>query len=63
MLSDQELLSKAALAREAAHIAPMAEWSKDHTGHSAIVHHTNAWADRGQEFVNLMSEVRRRGLA
>ncbi len=61
-MNDAELLQRTAVARGAAHCAGFAEWSKDHTGHSAIVQHTRGWADRGQEFVNLMVEVRRRGL-
>lgn len=36
--------------REAAHIAPFAEFSMDHRGHTAIVNHTNAWATRGNEW-------------
>ncbi len=61
-MTDQELLQATSAARGDAHRAPFAEWSKDHTGHSAIVHHTRAWAERGHSFVELMSEVRRRGL-
>ena len=37
--------------RQLAHDAPFAEWSKDHRGHSAIVNHTSAWADRGNEWL------------
>ncbi len=62
-LSNDGLLSAASAARGAAHRAPFAEWSKDHTGHSAIVHHTTSWAERGHAFVDLMTECRRRGLA
>lgn len=38
--------------RKLAHNAPLAEWSKDHRGHSAIVNHTNAWASRGKEWMD-----------
>lgn len=62
-MTDQELLEKTSVARGHAHRAPLAEWSKDHTGHSAIVNHTRAAADRGQDFVGLMSECRHRGLS
>lgn len=61
-LSDQELLVKTADARGASHRAPFAEWSMDHRGHSAIINHTSAWADRSNEFFDLMAEVDRRGL-
>ncbi len=37
--------------RKLAHEAPFAEYSMDHRGHTAIVHHTNAWADRGREWM------------
>lgn len=61
-LSDEELLKATAAARSAAHAAPFAEWSMDHRGHSAIVHHTSAWATRSNEWLALTAEVRRRGL-
>lgn len=61
-MTDEELLKATSAARGEAHRAPFAEWSKDHTGHSAIVHHTRAWAERGHTFVELMGECRRRGL-
>lgn len=61
-MNDHELLTKTAAARGLAHRAPFAEWSKDHRGHSAIVHHTRGWADRSNEFFGLMAEVNRRGL-
>lgn len=61
-MTDAELLEKTSRARGLAHRAPFAEWSKDHRGHSAIVHHTRAWADRSKEFFGLMDEVDRRGL-
>lgn len=61
--SDEDLLQKISVARGLAHRAPFAEWSMDHRGHSAIVHHTSAWADRSNEFFSLMNEADRRGLA
>lgn len=61
-MTDEELLQKTAKARGAAHRAEFAEWSKDHRDHSAIVHHTRGYADRANEFVELMQEVTRRGL-
>ncbi len=61
-MTDEELLAKASAARGAAHRAPFAEWSKDHRGHSAIVNHTSAYADRGAEFLALAEEVAARGL-
>lgn len=61
-MTDQELLERTAKARGEAHRAPFAEWSKDHTGHSAIVHHTNSWAERGHTFCELMTEIRHRNL-
>lgn len=61
-MTDAELLASVAKARTLAHNAPFAEWSKDHRGHSAIVNHTSAWADRGRELMNLMIEVRHRDL-
>jgi hypothetical protein len=62
MTSDEQLLKATAAARGAAHRAPLAEWSKDHLGHSSIVYHTHAWADRSNEFSNLVAEIKRRGL-
>lgn len=62
-MTDTELLQATAQARGAAHRAPFAEWSKDHEGHSAIVNHTNGWAERASEFAALMVEIKRRGLA
>jgi hypothetical protein len=44
------------------HDAPLAEWSKDHRGHSAIVNHTRAWADRSREWMaacNKLDEMKR----
>lgn len=61
-MTDEELLQRTSAARGAAHRAEFAEWSMDHKGHSAIVHHTNGWADRSREFFELMDEVERRGL-
>lgn len=61
-LSDDELLKAIAVARKLAHDAPFAEWSKDHTGHSAIVNHTSAWSTRANEWMELVEEARRRGL-
>lgn len=62
-MTDEELLAKASAARGAAHRAPFAEWSKDHRGHSSIVNHTTSFAVRGNEFMDLAAEVRRRGLS
>lgn len=62
-MTDKELLEAAARALGSAHRAPFAEWSKDHKGHSAITHHTQAWADRSQEFVALAAEIKRRHLS
>lgn len=62
-MTDAELLERTAQARGLAHRAPFAEWSKDHRGHSAIVHHTRAWTDRSNDFLELMTEVDRRGLS
>lgn len=61
-MTDEELLAKTSAARGACHRAPMAEWSKDHRGHSSIVNHTSAFADRGAEFMALAEEVAARGL-
>ncbi len=61
-MTNIELLQKISEARGLAHRAPFAEWSKDHRGHSAIVHHTSAWADKSNEFFELMAEADRRGL-
>lgn len=61
-MTNEELLLATARALDAAHHAPFAEWSMDHRGHSAIVNHTRAWADRGNEWAALAAEVDRRGL-
>jgi hypothetical protein len=61
-MTDEELLAKVSAARDLAHRAPFAEWSKDHRGHSSIVNHTNAWAVRGDELMVAMVELERRGL-
>lgn len=61
-MTDEELLAKTSAARGLAHRAPFAEWSKDHRGHSAIVNHTSAWAQCGNDFMSLMDECERRGL-
>lgn len=61
-MTNEELLLRTSIARGLAHRAPFAEWSKDHRGHSAIVHHTHAWAERGDDFVKLAEECERRGL-
>lgn len=61
-LTDDELLRSTSEARGAAHRAPLQEWSMDHKGHSAIVNHSRAWADRGAEFNALAEECRRRKL-
>lgn len=62
-MTDQELLERISAVRGEAHRAPLAEWSKDHTGHSAIVNHSNSWAERSHTFAELMTECRGRGLA
>ena len=62
-MTNEELIRKTSAARGLAHRAPLAEWSLDHRGHSAIVNHTNAWAVRSREFHELMDECERRGLA
>lgn len=62
-MTDEELLAKTSIARGLAHRAPLAEWSKDHRGHSAIVNHTSAWARLGDDFIALSDECGRRGLA
>lgn len=61
-MTDAELLAATSAARGRAHRAPFAEWSKDHKGHSAIVHHTDAWARHADDFNALMAECDRRGL-
>lgn len=61
-MTDTDLLEATSKARGLAHRAPFAEWSKDHLGHSAIVNHTTAWAVRGNGFIELMAEIKRRGL-
>lgn len=62
-MPDEELLAAVSAARGKAHRAPFAEWSKDHRGHSAIIHHTNAWAVESGELVRLCHELTKRGLA
>jgi hypothetical protein len=62
-VTNEELLARTSAARGLAHRAPFAEWSKDHRGHSAIVNHTHAWAERGEDFLTLAAECDRRGLA
>jgi hypothetical protein len=62
-MTDDELIAKLSAARGAAHRAPMAEWSKDHRGHSSIVNHTSAYAARGHEFLALADMAEKRGLA
>lgn len=59
-LNDDELAKRVDELRQAAHEAPLAEWSKDHRGHSAIVNHTNAWAQRGNEWLAAKQELERR---
>lgn len=61
-MTDEELLAKTSAARGAAHRAPLAKWSKDHRGHSTIINHTTGFADRGNEFMMLADECRRRSL-
>lgn len=61
-MTNEELLAKTSAARGITHRAPFAEWSMDHKGHSSIVHHTNAWAVTGHDFVKLAKECDRRGL-
>lgn len=61
-MTDLELLAAASKARGLAHRAPFAEWSKDHHGHSFVVNHTTAFADRATEFVSLATEIHSRGL-
>jgi len=61
-MTDSELLEATSKARGLAHRSPFAEWSKDHTGHSAIVNHTNAWATRALEYIALAAECSRRDL-
>lgn len=61
-MTDEELLSKFSAAIGAAHRAPLAEWSKDHRGHSSIVNHTDAWAARGHEMMALAEMLDQRGL-
>ena len=61
-MTNEELLRKVSEARGSAHRAPFAEWSMDHRGHSAIIHHSLAWAARSGEFFALCDELERRGL-
>jgi hypothetical protein len=61
-MTDDELIAKTSAARGFAHRASFAEWSKDHRSHSAIVNHTHAWAERGDDFMKLADECERRGL-
>jgi hypothetical protein len=61
-MTDEELLAKVSAARGAAHRARLAEWSKDHRGHSSIVNHTSAYAVRGDELMAFADELERRGL-
>mgnify|MGYP001571220663 CR=1 FL=1 len=61
-MTDEELLAKTKMTRGLAHRARLAEWSKDHRGHSSIVNHAHAWADRGSEFLELADECMKRGL-
>lgn len=61
-MTDEELLNKTSAALGAAHRAPFAEWSMDHHGHSSIVNHTDAWAKRSKEFMDLIDECLCRGL-
>jgi hypothetical protein len=61
-MTDDELLAATAKARGLAHRAPLQEWSKDHRGHSAIVNHSSAFADRGAEFIVLATDCKARGL-
>lgn len=61
--SDADFLRRVSVARGVAHRATFAEWSKDHKGHSAIVQHTRAWADKSNGLLTMMPELKRRGLA
>lgn len=61
-MTNEELLNRTAAARGLAHRAGFAEYSKDHKGHTSIIHHTSAWAVRGDEFITLANECERRGL-
>lgn len=61
-VSDEQLLTMASRSRGLAHRAPLAEWSKDHLGHSAIVRHTDAYAARARDFFAICDELERRGL-
>ena len=61
-MTNENLLEAVKVARQRMHDAPLAEWSKDHKGHSAIVHHTSAWAYHSKEWMRLANEVDRRGL-
>lgn len=61
-MTDEELIERVSAARGRAHRADFAEWSKDHRGHSSIVHHADGWASESREFVRLLNELRLRGI-
>jgi len=66
-MTDAELLAKASAARGLAHRAPMAEVYAENelgrpTGKLKIRDHTRAYADRSNEFFDVMKEVDKRGL-
>lgn len=62
-MTDAELLQRLSAARGRAHRAPLAEYSKDHRGHTAIVNHTTGWRSEGAEFIELCEMAEKRGLS
>lgn len=61
-MTDEELILKTKAAREAAHNAPLNPYRLDADGHRWVEQYSNAWADRGNEFLKLAAECDKRGL-
>jgi hypothetical protein len=61
-MTDKELLQATLEARKAAHDAPLNPYRLDADGHKWVELRSTAWADRSREWMDLSTEVRRRGL-
>lgn len=62
-LTDADLLTKTLAARLAAHGAPLNPFRLDADGHRWVAIGSIAWASRARDWMELASEVDRRGLS